>query len=180
MARKISLLVTFVLVLTVTGPLQAENKERSIKSGIRTVVSETVAVGKDLVSGVAEGLDDGRKSGESVDGAKIVSNKDDLAKLLILEVLKAQEQEDGNYQVTVALRNQGAAPVRLINLSGLGNVALLDVDGFAYPLPRPIEQGRDVTVLANSATRFRVVFEQVEGRPKFFRLFNLDFPIPAN
>lgn len=178
MNRLIASVAVLILLFSLGGRLAAEEKESTIKRAVKDIVSDTINAGKDLVGGAKEGINEGRGGGNPSDPI-IISNKDGLPGRLTVEVLKVEELAAERFQVTVALRNLVAVPVRLVNLNGLGNVVLLDAAGFASPLAKTVEQASEVTVLADSATRARFVFDKVEGRPKFFRLFNLDYPVPA-
>jgi len=176
MMKRIAVVLPLAFILAAT-PLWAEKKESSIKSGIKHAVSETVSAGKDVVSGFAEGVEDGRKSGESVDKARIVSNKEELQQFLRVEVLDVKELAPGEFKVSVAFHNQSEAIVRLTKLGNLGNVVLLDKDNFAYPLPEATAQSKtakDVNVLPKASTKASFVFTNVEGQPAVFRLFNQD------
>lgn len=170
--------LTMMLMLIASQSAWAGEQESVVKRGIKTIVSETVSAGKDVVSGVAEGIDAGRKDGESTDGAKIVSNKAELKKLLTVSVIKNWKLASGQYEVTLAIHNANDFPVRITNLNKIGNVVLLDQDGFSVPLPNSDIQGKDITALGKSSTRVRFIFADVEGTPAIFRLFDHDIKIP--
>lgn len=176
---KTPFLTMIALAVALSAPAAwAEDKDSTLKTGVRSIVSDVVSAGKDLASGFNEGVDEGRKGGDSQDGARVVSGQNDFKRLgLNLKVLKAETIDPGQVEVTLALNNPNDFPVRLTNLSNLRNVVLLDRDGFSYSLPRPQEQGRDVTALGRSATRLRYLFSGVEGRPGTVRFFDIDVPV---
>lgn len=156
----------------------AEEGDSTIKTGVRSIVSDVVSAGKDLASGFNEGVEDGRKGGDRHEGTHTVSSQDDFKRLgLGLRVIKTETIDPGQVEVTLALDNPNDFPVRLTKLGNLRNVVLLDRDGFSYSLPRPEEQGRDVIALGRSATRLRYSFSEVEGRPGTLRLFDIDVPV---
>ncbi|UQZ89722.1 hypothetical protein C4J81_11100 [Deltaproteobacteria bacterium Smac51] len=178
-------IASFFLITFMCQPLiLAEDKkeEGGLKSGVKSavsgVVSGTVSTGKDVLSGITEGIDDGRKSGDSLDGARIISNKDELNALLKLRSTKVEELEPGNFQVTLAIQNDNDFLVRVTRLNELGSVVLIDDEGFSYPLKEVTSQGGDVTALAKSATRARYVFRDVESPPKFLRFMDVDVTLP--
>lgn len=150
-----------------------------VKDGIKSIVSGIVSTGKDAASGASEGMDSGRKEGESADKAQIVAAKEDFGKLLTVTVVKTEDLGDQTFRLTLAVKNEHAAPVRMTNLSDMKTVVLLDKDGFSYPLPQPLIQGKDVTALGNSLTRVRYTFTAVEGAPATLRLYDTDIPVPA-
>lgn len=174
-----SLLTIIALALALSAPAAwADEKDSTIKTGVRSIVSDVVSAGKDVASGFNEGIDEGRKGGDSHDGARIAASQADFKRLgLSLKVIKAESIEPGQVELTLALDNPNDFPVRLTNLGNIRNVVLLDRDGFSYSLPRPLEQGRDVTALGRSATRLRYLFSGVEGRPGTFRFFDIDVPV---
>ena len=170
--------ITFaVILLFIASPLAA-GESSTIKTGVKTIISETVSAGKNVVSGVTEGVDEGRKGADSTDSARIVSSKADFERLLSADVRKVEELGPGQYELTVAVHNKNAFPVRVTNLIDVRSVVLLDKDGFSYPLPDAIVQGQDITALANSATRVRFKFSNVEEAPGGFRLFDVDLKMP--
>ncbi|MDR1546743.1 MAG: hypothetical protein LBU12_08575 [Deltaproteobacteria bacterium] len=169
----------FLLALTACGGDQEEQEARKDGSLVKSGVSAVVSGVKNTAAGIVEGVDEGRQSGRSLDGALLVASRADFEKLLAVQSALVEERGPGTYAMTLALRNEGEQPVRLINLDQDVNVVVLDADGFAYALPRPLEQGQDFTVLPRSAARFRLVFERLELKPATLRLYGLDLPLPA-
>ena len=174
----------FLCVLFAVVPLSAlaaepgKGDSHIVKGGIKSIVSGVVSTGKDAITGVAEGLDSGRQEGESVDKARIVTTKEDFGKLLSVTVSKSEDLGNQTFQLTIAVKNDQEFPVRMTNLSDMKTVVLLDKDGFSYPLPQPLVQGKDVTALGNSSTRIRYTFTAVEGEPAILRLYGTDIPVP--
>jgi hypothetical protein len=155
-----------------------EGGDNLVKSGVSAVVAGAVSTTKDVVSGVAEGIDEGRKSGESLDGALVVTTDKEFADNLTAEILRVYELEKGSWQVTVALRNPQSVPVRLTFLE-LAKAVLLDTDGFSYQLAGHSEPKGDVTVLPAAATRVRLVFDKLELPPAKLRFYGVEYPLPA-
>lgn len=170
-------LLAFSLFLT---PALAEEKGSKIKSGVKSLVSDTVSAGKDVMSGIAEGVDEGRHEAESSDGAKVAASREDIDKLkLRFEITKVNvpAEDGGRAELTLALYNPNDFPVRLTNLNVDRNVVLLDDEGFSYPLDKSSGGGRDVTALGRSATRLRFAFTGLEAKPAIFRFFDQDLKI---
>jgi hypothetical protein len=158
---------------------EQEKEESLVKSGVTAAVSGAVSVTKDVASGITEGLDEGRKSGSSTDDAVIVTEKQDFQKYVGVEVLKVEELQAGEYQITLAFKNDLEKPIRLTNLDEAANVVLLDVDGFSYNLDQIQGQDNDVTLIAKSSTRIRLVFKDLELPPATLRLYQVDLELPA-
>ncbi|WP_424244562.1 hypothetical protein Dip510_001816 [Elusimicrobium posterum] len=175
------------LVLALISILSITNLHAfSIKEGVKSVTSWVTSTVKDTTTGIKEGIDEGRKSGDSTDGAALINTKEDLnlyikANAQKLEVYTEYEPEEGkkNYIVTVALTNDTDSPVRLMNLAELKSIVLIETDGFATPLTHPAKQGNNVTVLANSATRVKYYFNNVQGTPQYIRIYGENFKLPA-
>ncbi|MDL2259479.1 hypothetical protein LJB99_01185 [Deltaproteobacteria bacterium OttesenSCG-928-K17] len=188
MLKHLVLVGAAILVFSLAGVLGAEEaktKEKGgvIKSGVKSIVSDTVSAGKDLMSGISEGVDEGRRETESADGARVASAKDDLPRLsLTADVVKVKylDEDSSQVELTVALKNPNDFPVRITNLSDLRNVVLVDEDGFSYPLAMPAREGRDVTALGRSATRLKFTFSGLESKADTFRFFDHDIKIKSD
>lgn len=176
MNRTIILIIALLFLVPVSA--SAADKSSDFKQEVSDTVVGTVDATKDFFSGVMDGLENATKDDSKVTQSHTVGSKADLARLLKVEITKIENKENGHYLLTVALRNNNEFPVKVTGLKVLGNVVLLDKDGFSYPLPNREQQGHDVTALARSATRLRLTFTGVEARPTLFRLFNTDFGLP--
>ncbi|SHN57455.1 hypothetical protein [Desulfovibrio litoralis] len=167
----------------------APKEESTVKKGVKSTVTKIISVGKEALSGVDAGIDEGRKQGESTDGAKIVTNAAELDKLLSIKVLKVEPLEENtagsekaddkknkpkNYQVTLAVKNDNDYIVRITNLSDLQAIVLLDKDDFSYPLN---SFASDINAIQKSNTRVRYVFYNVEGEPTTVRFLGKDLKI---
>ena len=125
------------------------------KDATSTVVEGTVKGSKQVVTGIAEGVKEGRKAGESVDGAKIITSMEELeasGTLSVHSVLGA----DGNTAVTLAAENTTNAPMRLADMK----VSALDKEGFALKLMTGVFE---TTVQPNAKERIEFT---VSGPPE--------------
>jgi hypothetical protein len=141
-------------------------------------MSGIVSTGKNVLSGVGEGIDEGRKGGESADKASLVTNKEDFDKLLSAKVIKAEYANERQVLLTIAIQNDNEQPVRITNLADVQSLVLIDADGFSHSLPNRMEQGKDVTALGKSLTRLQLKFTEVEAKPVTLRLFDIDLAVP--
>lgn len=98
-----------------------------VKSITSKTVSQAVKAGKGVVAGIDDGIDAGRKGGDSVDGARVLTSYNDLGKHVSFEIGEATLTEDQGLVVQVAVDNKESQAVRLTNLKVLG----LDAKGFA-------------------------------------------------
>ena len=169
--------VCVFLALPMNGIAATGNTDGDLKEGLKTMVEDLVNKGQQILEGIDEGVEAGRKKSEAVDGAKIVSNKQELAAMLKISALKVENGGSETFEITLAVRNDNDFPVRMTNLGQPASVVLLDTEGFSYVLADPRSQGQDVTVLARSATRVRYTFSRVEGKPGALRLLDTDVPL---
>ena len=63
--------LVFILGLLAGITLYAE-EQSNITKAVSSVISEVVSTGKDVLKGVKEGIDTGRKDGTSIDDAFII------------------------------------------------------------------------------------------------------------
>ena len=73
--------VSFAILVGCSGDKdeEAAKEEGSlVRSGVAAVVGGAVSTAKEAVSGVSQGVDEGRKSGQSLDDAILVTGKEDF------------------------------------------------------------------------------------------------------
>lgn len=168
----------FLLTLALSVPVWAE--ESAIKQGIKGTVSDLVSAGKEAIAGGKQGIDEGRQSGTSVDGAVIIVDAEKLKQYATVNVLSTEDLGGGDYKLTLALRNTSKETIRLSNLGERNSLQLLDEDGFVSFLKTlPLEKS-DITIPANAAVKQRYVFGNVEDKPAVFRLYGVDFPLAVS
>lgn len=107
------------------------------------ITKKTVELGKGTLTGIAEGIDEGRKSAESSDDAKIVTRDEELDALLKIEILSVSPVADGTDQanagsaasiVEFAFSVEGDRPVRISGLTQDNAFMAIDKESFAKPL----------------------------------------------
>lgn len=174
------LLALFFLSLALPVGWASSDEGGGVKGVTKSVVSGIVSTGKDAMSGISEGIDEGRRQGESLDRARLVATKAEFQSLLSISVFKSEDLGDDVFRLTLAIKNDNEFPVRVTNLFEPANVVLLDKDGFSVPLMDPIQQGHDITALPRSMTRATFTFGGVESEPDVFRLFDSDAPVPPS
>lgn len=106
-----------VVVLGLVLSMASYAEEQSdVINAVSSVVSGFVSTGKDVLKGVKEGIDTGRKEGTSIDNASIIYDREQLQKnveVKILSVIKDGEE----YKVTVAFKNKTDQLIRITNLN---------------------------------------------------------------
>ena len=149
-------------------------EKNTVKEDVADAVSGVVTIGKDALSGVKQGVEDGRKGGESLDGAIIISNQEELRQYATsLSVSEVKKLPANVYEVVMVLRNDEDKPVRLINLVKAHQVMLLDDDGVASNLMGLVSSDSQ-TAPAKAAVRFTWRFSGVKGKPSVLRIYNED------
>ena len=155
--------ILFAAALTALSSVSyaQSSEESSVTDASKSVVSGMVRFGKDLIGGVDDGIDEGRKTGLSQDEAIIIDNADDLRAHIEGTVLNVNAVSDGASSIEVGFKNNSDKPVRLINLLESENVIAIDMDGYAT----------NVTIGANP---LQVTIPSRTGRKQAFQ-----FAIPA-
>jgi len=132
---KKQVLVGCLLLSGVAFAEDDQDKEKSTVSDVtKSVMSNIVSFGKNLVDGAADGVTEGRKDGQSVDGAIVVSNLKELDEHLEVRILGVSEHKENQAAVELGFRNSNDIPVRVIDLRDDGAVIVIDGEGYASNL----------------------------------------------
>ena len=161
----------FILGLLVSMVLYAEEKS-NITKAVSSVVSEVVSTGKDVLKGVKEGIDTGRKDGTSIDNAFIIYDKEQFEENVKAEVLSVTKDEEG-YKVTVGLKNETDQLIRLTNLNEQKSLQLLDTEGFSVFALYPTG---DINIPKKSAVKSIFIFP-ADGTPKMLKIYESEIEI---
>lgn len=165
-----------IMMCCVSFACLAQDKN-TVKENVSDAVSGVISIGKDTLSGVQKGIEDGRKDGESLDGAIIIGNQKELKQYNVsLSVSKINKITGSIYEIVMVVRNNESQPVRLINLSKAHQVILLDDEGFASNL-KSIVSDAHITVPAKAAIRSTWRFTDVNGKPDVLRIYEEDIKL---
>lgn len=136
------------------------------RSCTAAVVGKTVETSKEVGTGIVEGIQDGRKAGESVDGALIVSSLAELSGVGNATLYSVEPgPADGTSTVTIAIENTSDKPLRVTGLS----IDLLDNEGFVQ---RPEDKNpRELTVPPHAKDRASAVFAVIPRKVGEVRLW---------
>jgi hypothetical protein len=160
-----------------TGDSSMQDVQDDMQSAIIDMISTGITIFSGVAAGLQEGSDKLQNQLDAADGTRLVANKKDLAELVQVTVYKLEEQGNGAWRITLAIRNNNAFPVRLVNLARKQSVLMLDAEGFAYaPVPRE-GAARTLTVAARTAAKAVFDFTGLDARPGLIRLFDTDFPV---
>jgi len=180
-----ALCLCFCLIAFQAFPASADKNHnssmRDIQKEVQSSMGEIISITGSILSGMAAGMQEGAEKAQAqldgADGTKLIANKEDLAEFLRVSVLKLEEQEKGNWRITLAIKNANDFPVRLVNLTRKQSVLMLDTEGFAYDPVLQNESPRTLTVAAKAAVRATFDFSGLEATPGVLRLFSTDFPV---
>lgn len=107
----------------------------STRSTARDAAEKAASAAKEAAAGVAEGIEKARKETPGIDGAVVISTADELARHAELSVHAVYPDGPGGLAVVeLAVRNNHTAPLRLTGLHKTGQCALMDREGFSWPL----------------------------------------------
>lgn len=146
-----------------------------IKNTTKTVTENTVKGAKNALSGISEGIEEGRKDGEGIDGAVVVSTYDEIDAHVEVSVLSATASADNRVELEISFSNKSDKPVRIIGLNEAKNMTLIDAQGFSTYIKSGPAQ---VTVQAGAKEKYKFVFEgDLQKAAKFkFHGHELDLP----
>lgn len=164
--------IVVVLGLFLSMASYAEEQSNVINA-VSSVVSGVVSTGKDVLKGVKEGIDTGRKEGTSIDDASIIYDREQLQKNVEVKILSVIK-DGGEYKVTVALKNKTDKLIRITNLNEQETLQLLDTDGFSV---FSLYSVRDINIPKKAAVKSIFVFP-ADGAPKTLKIFEIEMEIP--
>ena len=144
----------------------------SAKNAASSAVAKAVEVAKGTATGIEEGAEQGRKASESADGARIVSNGQELTSALTGEVLSVKGK--GALEVTLGFGNASPAPVRVVDIAAKQHLTALDADGFACTTERV---DNEFTVPANAKLKVVAHVTCTDKPIALIRLFNVEYRI---
>lgn len=166
--------IAFVILLALGSATHAEEaKENAVLETTKSVVTGLVKFGKDLLEGADEGVNEGRKTGQSQDGAIIVDNGKDLAKHLTTELLKVKKKDDDASYVELGFKNDNENPVRIVNLKESENVIAIDTDGYATNLSSANSNPMELTIPSKAGRKQKFYFELSAESVKEIRIMGI-------
>lgn len=139
------------------------------KRGGKTFTSNLTIVSKDDLSGLMDGIDEGRQSGSSVDGAAIIYDKDNLKKYTTVRTLFVESIGGNNYLVILAVKNNSDSLIRLTSLNEKKNIYAKDADDFVEYLGGIQE---DVNIPSKTAIKLRLIFKDADDEPVKLRFYD--------
>ncbi len=143
------------------------------KEVTETVVEKGVKAAKDTTRGVSEGIEKGRKQGQSADDAVIVSKPDEIQGKGTIAVRALRQHPDNpkHAQIELAFENTSDRPLRFTKLE------VLALDGEAF-VNRPQTSPSDVTVLPKTKDRLVVTFEADAKTLAKVRVWGVEYALP--
>ena len=154
----------------------------SSAADVKDVVSETtkevVSFTKDFFKGVKDGVDSGRTSTESVDGALVVTNVELLNSLLEIEIIKVSTSSEGRFtEVEVGFKNPNEKAIRVANLYDSGVTILIDADGYSNPVERQASSESEVTVPPSAGVKHKFRFISPASKASKLRIWSREFDL---
>lgn len=151
----------------------ADEGESKLTKWASKATAKLVTGTKDVMAGIQKGVDDGRQSGESLDGAIVIADGN-YQKYVDVQVESA-EQKEGYYEFTLVFKNKTDNIVRITNLHASKNIYLMDDQGFTTST-----MGEDVTILKNASTKktFSASTKPLSGKVQTLYLFDKKLDLP--
>lgn len=144
------------------------------KEVTETVVEKGVKAAKDTTRGVSEGLEKGRKQGQSADDAVVVSRPEEIKGkgAITVRALRQHPENPKHAEIELAFENTSERPLRFTKLE------VLALDGEAF-VNRPRTHPSDVTVLPKTKDRLVVAFEADAKTLAKVRIWGVEHTLPA-
>ena len=122
-------------LIFLTVVLFASTVNAGVKETISNATKGIVKFTKDLSSGVKDGVNEGRSSTESSDGAVVVTNENETFEFIDIELLNVSPVEGAEKTVVeLGFKNSHSKPVRITGLTDEGVLLTIDKDGYSHPL----------------------------------------------
>lgn len=173
---KIKTMTLLALVVFSTTSLTMAEFKQSIIDSVSNIVSD----GKDTLDAVQTGITEGRKKGNSLDNAILISNSKKLSETATFKIRNISQEGKESYKITLIFTNDNDRPVRLINITDPHQVLLLDEDNISSPLSNSFlsnHDNKDITISPKSSARIHWVFDKVEMPPKVLRIYGTDYSL---
>lgn len=166
-----------ILLALLASVGQAGASESKLTQWASKTTAKIVSGTKDVLTGVQQGVDTGRQTGASVDGAVVITNQNYHPYVDIS--VESATTKTGVYELTLVFKNKTDQIVRLTNLYQARNFYLLDNKGFSSALVVGGDTG-DVTILKNSATKktYRFSTQPLSGDVVALRLYETNIALP--
>jgi hypothetical protein len=138
------------------------------KRTAEVITEQTVKAAKDTTKGISDGIEKGRKGGESNDGAVIISSPDELrGKGSVAAHAMHRSDAGATTEVDLAFENLGDQPIRLTSL----DFKAFDKDGF---IRQPQAAHNEVTVPAHAKEKVTLSFGEQAGALAKVRYWTVD------
>lgn len=157
-------LVTAGFSLALLASCTGENA----KDATAAVIGKGIEVGKGTVTGIAAGVDEGRKHADSADGAVVISNLAELEKAGGAKI-GGVTAHNGGSQIALLIENTTDKPMRA---SGL-NVVVLDSDGVVTNVTPDMAT---LTVPPRAKAKLEVTTPLAPEKVGTVRLYGKDLP----
>ena len=161
-------------VLVWLGALALVASSLGCKDAAQIVTEKSVSAAKETSKGIAEGIENGRKSGESIDGATIVSSATELEGKGSVSVYSVSTPDGAaNTEVTLAFENSTDKPLRLTKLDFI----VIDNEGFSK---KPHGATSEVTVPPKAKDKLTFHVDEKAAKLAKVRCWDKDLEIGAD
>lgn len=168
-------------VFIVTLSLACANASADTKDIITGTTKSVITFGKDLMKGLNDGVDEGRKGAEGADGSLTVTNVEEMEQYISVEVLGVESNDDAMAtQVIVGFRNNEDKPVRIANMDDKDIVLLIDSDGYSQGLSANNRHTAEFTVPPNTGKKHVFKFDITVDKASKIRLWNKEYDLAGH
>lgn len=146
------------------------------KDFISEATKSAISFSKDILKGLNDGVDEGRKDAEGVDGAITVTHVEELERYITVEILEVSGKDNSTH-VTVGFKNREEKPVRIANMDDRRIVLLIDSDGYSQELSKHSRDRSEFTVPASTGKKHTFIFNTGVDKADKIRLWNKNYDL---
>lgn len=166
--------LTLLCILGMSNATYADAKDM-----ISEATKSAISFGKDMLKGLNDGVDEGRKDAEGVDGAVTVTNVEELEQYVKVEVIEVFG-EDAQTHVTLGFKNQETKPVRIANMDDHRIVLLIDSEGYSQEQSDRSRRQSEFTIPANTGKKHTFMFNIGVDKADKIRLWSKDYDLKGH
>lgn len=156
------------------SPLSCSDSRESAAN----LTKNAIKLGKEVLGGISQGVDEGRKEAEGVDGAVIVTTMEELEAHVDVQLLKVRSSAEGRKtQIEIGLKNRSDQPVRIANLGDRSAILLLDTEGYAQELDKAGVHPGELTIPARAGKKHHLLFAIPPSKAQALRMWQREFSL---
>ncbi len=162
-----------ILPLFLLSPYASADVKDAVGNFTKSVVKFT----KEVTSGIAEGMKEGRSSTESSDGSVVVTNEAEALEFIEISLLSVLPSDEGKTTVVeLGFNNKHSKPVTITGLDGKGALIVIDDEGYSNSLV-PYINKLEVSIPNQAAKKQKFYFKGEASKAKQVRVWTKNYTV---